>query len=184
MREVFKTHPEFTNYEVSNKGRVRSKARNWLGKKYLKPADNTNGYLFVNLYQDGKPYKRYVHALVLETFVGPRPEGFQGSHLSGKRKNNNLSNLKWASPEENASHKIWHGSSRGLTEAEIALVRTMKSMGETATALAERFEISRSTVTSYVNDPKYAGKFLSPVAQEALRLGGDPRFVKNKPVQV
>jgi len=45
--------------------------------------------------------KRYVHILVLEAFVGLRPEGLQGLHHDDDPQNNNIENLRWGTPSEN-----------------------------------------------------------------------------------
>lgn len=50
----------------------------------------------VTLCKEGKVYgPRAVHLYVLETFVGPRPEGMQACHGDGDPANNRLSNLRW-----------------------------------------------------------------------------------------
>lgn len=45
-----------------------------------------------------------IHILVLETFVGERPEGFTANHKDGNRYNNSLANLEWVSHSENVRH--------------------------------------------------------------------------------
>jgi hypothetical protein len=54
--------------------------------------------------------RKYVHQLVLEAFVGPRPDGYHACHCDGDRKNNALSNLRWDSPRENVMDKLKHGT--------------------------------------------------------------------------
>lgn len=44
---------------------------------------------------------RYAHRLVLETFVGPCPEGMQCRHLDGVGTNNDVANLRWGTASEN-----------------------------------------------------------------------------------
>ncbi len=67
---------------------------------------NDDGYCFVNLDLDGKTYSRSVHQLVLETFVGPRPEGMEACHYPDDDKSNNrLENLRWDTHGENAKDK-------------------------------------------------------------------------------
>jgi hypothetical protein len=52
----------------------------------------------------------YVHNLVLEAFVGPRPAGMECRHINGDRKDCRLENLAWGTKLENASDKIRHGT--------------------------------------------------------------------------
>lgn len=71
-------------YQVSDQGRVRSKdieKVDKLGRPWRKEGKihgihtKPNGYVYVNLKSSPKMQRRYVHQLVLETFIGPRPEG-------------------------------------------------------------------------------------------------------------
>lgn len=52
----------------------------------------------------------YVHALVMETFVGPRPEGSEIRHLDGDRCNNRVDNLKYGTHSENMMDRERHGT--------------------------------------------------------------------------
>lgn len=71
-------------YEISN---------NW---RRLSQFANTQGYLKVSLRRDGRAFNRFVHRLVLETFVGPCPAGMAGCHNPDPNpKNNRLVNLRW-----------------------------------------------------------------------------------------
>lgn len=75
----------------------------------LRPGKMVGGYLFVNLYQAAKVKTPVtVHRLVLEAFVGPRPDGMECRHLDGDPANNRLANLAWGSPVENASDRKRH----------------------------------------------------------------------------
>lgn len=89
-------------YRVSNLGRIESTYTNPLTKRVriimLRPAANKSGHLFVYL---GKGVKRYVHRMVLETFVGPAPEGHECLHADDQPANNVLTNLSWGTRAEN-----------------------------------------------------------------------------------
>ena len=113
------------HYEVSDQGRVRSLDRtvsHWRGGtrlrrgRCLKPgvAGGVGGYLHVVLMSDGKTRcNRTVHRLVLEAFVGLRPEGMQACHNDGDPHNNALSNLRWDTPASNNADKKAHGTWQG-----------------------------------------------------------------------
>lgn len=93
------------NYEVSDTGLVRKNG------KLKKPSLRQDGYLHVGIVEPGlKPRKVFLHRLVLEAFVGPRPEGMQCRHIDGNPLNNNLSNLCWGTQAENEADKIKHGT--------------------------------------------------------------------------
>jgi hypothetical protein len=73
--------------------------------KLLKPFPNDKGYLRVHV---GK--QRYVHDLVLEAWVGPRPPGrVHGCHADDNKTNNRLINLSWETAVANERAKVQHG---------------------------------------------------------------------------
>jgi hypothetical protein len=88
-------------YEVSDLGRVKS----LLGRcpLILRQQPDHEGYLQVTLYAGGASTSktRKVHHLVLEAFVGPRPEGAQTRHLNDIKSDNWLQNLVWGTGTEN-----------------------------------------------------------------------------------
>lgn len=88
-------------YKVSNYGNVLSVKSNRL----LKPFDN-KGYLRVQLWKDGKCFKRLVHRLVAEAFLEKPGDGYQVNHKDLNKKNNHVDNLEWVIPEENVRHAI------------------------------------------------------------------------------
>ena len=77
--------------------------------KQLKLHKDAGGYLRVGLCKNGKKKTFRVHNLVLEAFVGPKPEGMETRHLDGNRKNNHISNLKYGTPSENTQDTVKHG---------------------------------------------------------------------------
>lgn len=97
--------PEFPHYEVSDLGRVRR------GARVLKAWPIPQGYLYVTLC-DGIHHRRRVrvHVLVMEVFVGPRPEGMPDiRHLDGDPTNNVLANLTYGTKSENSLDIVRHG---------------------------------------------------------------------------
>lgn len=88
----FKVYPYNDRYLVSDQGYVKD----------IETGVVTNGHY------DKKGYKRvYVGKtrrlsnIVLETFVGPRPEGYQCDHKNAIRDDDRLDNLHWVTPNEN-----------------------------------------------------------------------------------
>lgn len=107
-------------YEVSDLGRVRSldrlltfpdgRSRRSPGR-ILKPwKSNRGGYPAVGIAVDGKKRKVFVHVLVLEAFVGPRPPGMACCHGDGNAENNCLANLRWDTYSSNNYDLVKHGS--------------------------------------------------------------------------
>jgi hypothetical protein len=70
------------------------------------------GYVRVTLTAlDGRKTSRTVHSLVLESFRGLRPPGFDHTrHLNGLKSDNTLDNLRWSTAKENMADKVLHGT--------------------------------------------------------------------------
>ena len=98
MNEEWKVIKDYSNYEISNTGKVRNK----ITKNILKFLLNKDNYLYVDLYNDNKKnatHKR-IHRLVAETFLGE--SNLVVNHIDGNKHNNVVNNLEWVSPEENS----------------------------------------------------------------------------------
>lgn len=101
-------------YEVSNLGRVRSTERlDSLGRPCrsveLRPDIRPSGHLRVTFSRDGSVRRFWVHRLVLDAFVGPRPKGTEGCHNDGDPTNNCVENLRWDTKSANALDRVRHG---------------------------------------------------------------------------
>lgn len=94
-------------YQVSNIGRVKRLAGspNCKIDRILSPAKDSNGYLFVYLSKNGKQKHYSIHRLVLENFSPvENMDKLQVNHLDENRQNNVLSNLEWATAQENINY--------------------------------------------------------------------------------
>lgn len=92
----------FENYAITLDGRIINNTT----KKYKKPTDNHSGkgYLYVDLYKDGKRHRKYVHRLVAEAYI-PNPLNLPFvNHIDGNPKNNNYKNLEWCTAKQNVEH--------------------------------------------------------------------------------
>jgi len=106
-------------YEVSNRGRVRGVNRvishQKTGSRTIKgqiiaQRIGRGGYFVVDLYSNQQQRRRKVHQLVLEAFVGPRPENFVACHANDVPTDNRLENLRWDSISANTCDSIANGS--------------------------------------------------------------------------
>lgn len=106
MQEIWKTIENFENYEISNKGNIRSKKNG-----ILKPQTNKSGYKEILLYKRQKYGKTLIksariHRLVLQAFEPiENPEKMQVNHIDNDRSNNRLDNLEWTTPKQNCNRK-------------------------------------------------------------------------------
>jgi hypothetical protein len=101
-----------------------------------------------------------VHVLVLEAFVGPRPEGMQACHFPDRDKtNNDVTNLRWGTPISNQGDRVLHGTdSRGeshgaskLTAKQVLIIRKRRRMGEVLRTIAEDFGVSIANIADIAN---------------------------------
>lgn len=142
-------------YEVSDLGRVRSKPRKGYainriyGGGIVTPTPNGKGYVIVRLCAK-KQKNRYIHSLVLESFVGPRPKGCEAAHNDNNRSNNLLSNLRWATKKENMADKIKHGTIGGEYAGGVKLTASQAieiyNSPLSETALSKRYGVTRSQI--------------------------------------
>lgn len=76
----------------------------------LAPGVRKDGRLSVVLNREGRRRTRLIHQLVLEAFVGPRPNGMEGCHNDGICTNNVWTNLRWDTRAGNAADTKRHGT--------------------------------------------------------------------------
>lgn len=144
--EIWKVVPGYENYEVSDQGQVRNRRTSRL----LTP---TGAYAGLAL---GRARKVRVHTLVLEAFIGPRPEGQQCRHMNGDKRDNRLSNLRWGTSQENHDDALRLGErpfgsrcpQAKLTESAVLVIRNST---EPVAVLAERYGVSKSVISEVRN---------------------------------
>lgn len=109
--ENWKAVPGFEGrYEVSDLGNVRSvdhyvrlvahgiETKRFSPGRVLRPGTTKSGHVSVAI---GRGNSRLVHQLVLEAFVGPRPDGYETLHMNHIPSDNRLANLKYGTRSEN-----------------------------------------------------------------------------------
>lgn len=113
----------------------------------IKANPDGRGYPRATIVVNGKRRYRYLHELILTTFMGPRPPGHLAAHLDGNPLNSAPSNLRWVTPRENVLHRNIHGTApRGrahwkgrLSDEDVLEIRNSPDRPK---ALAERFDVS------------------------------------------
>ena len=122
IKEVWRDIPEWEGfYQVSNLGNVRSLDRDieylnngtlttlHLKGKVLKQRADEEGYMRICLAKNGRTKLYGVHRLVAQAFI-PNPENKPTvNHIDGNKSNNYLSNLEWATLEEQYAHAVKTG---------------------------------------------------------------------------
>lgn len=96
--EMWKPIPDLPGYSVSNKGRIRKDSTG-----QIMVLSKNGGYCRITI-------SKHVHRLVAQAFLdAPNDESkCWVDHIDGNRSNNNVSNLRWVTPSENALSFGYH----------------------------------------------------------------------------
>lgn len=92
----WKPYPKDPRYLISDEGQVRGPMGKILKPRKVGPKNKP--YLAVHI---GIGNNSKIHHLVLDTFVGPRPAGYEALHADDDQNNNALSNLSWGTHADN-----------------------------------------------------------------------------------
>lgn len=158
--EIFKRHPIYKRYKVSDKGRIFSTISN----KFLKYSTTPAGYHVATLWENGECITTHVHKIVAQTFLA-NPEGKETiNHIDAVKTNNNLDNLEWATRQENHKHAVSLGLLRRgnevfgakLNESDVVEIRKAVKEGVKHHELARKYGVSRSNIGAIVNRKSWA----------------------------
>lgn len=158
MRERWKRLLDRPEYEASNMGRIRR-----IETGHVLKASDDGGKMVISLPRINRlpGQRKYVsvqlHKVILLAFRGPPPRGKPwGCHYNGDHSNNRLSNLRWASPDDNAADAIRHGTwahgeriggSRLRTKDVVAIRRRWAKGHETQKTIAADYGVVQSTIS-------------------------------------
>jgi len=140
-------------YWISDTGQVSSNKL-----KELKWSYNDKGYPYVTLSKNSRPKKRPIHQLVLEAFVGPRPDGMVACHNDGDVLNASVDNLRWDTQKNNLRDRDIHGTGyKGaghpkarLTNTLVVEIRGRHNAGEGVAKLSRAYGVSEGCVRGVV----------------------------------
>lgn len=125
-------------YQVSNYGRIKSLERyiEWkngirlVREKILKPTENENKYLRINLSKNDKPKTIKVHRLVAEAFIPNSENKPCIDHINTIRTDNRVENLRWVTYSENNLNPIslekFIKSKKGKNQPESSILKKSK----------------------------------------------------------
>lgn len=136
---------------ASADGRVFER-RNFRGRQRLlevaqKPS--TGGYRYVSIKRlNGHRCTRYVHWIIAETFLGPRPPRNVARHLDDVPANNSIKNLKWGTTRDNMLDAVRNGRRQPLklTADTAAYLKGQFRLGVSRKWLADLYGISETHV--------------------------------------
>ncbi len=100
---------DYPKYHIFRNGAVLSEGFDkFHPPRFLKHNVNTNGYMYVNLYYAHKKARPVsIHRLLATHFIDNPENKSCVDHIDRNRKNNKLTNLRWATPSENNSNVDW-----------------------------------------------------------------------------
>lgn len=157
-KERWRQIPDFSSYDVSSLGRVRTwKSRSRGRPKAMRQRKDDDNYYRVTLQSDaGKKCVKRVHILVARAFLGPARKHLV-LHKDGKRHRNMLSNLEYGTYQDNNDDKYIHGthgmgeqnSQAELTKRQVKKIYRLKGV-KTQVDIAEEFDISRQAVSDKI----------------------------------
>jgi len=185
INEEWRNIRNFSKYQVSNYGRVRS----WKGEGYYirKATKNQDGYLVIHLRnEDSKICSFRVHRLVLETFIGPCPKKYETNHKDGDKGNNRIKNLEWVTHQYNMQHAvkeglfnpswpIFIGEQQGnskLKNGEVWLIKKLLWHGLSTRKIAKIFKVGKSAIHSISSKRTWSHIGFEPTNQDRETFRG------------
>jgi hypothetical protein len=145
------------SYSVSSAGRVRRETpgRRTSAGKLLALTKMKIGYLSFAPVVNGKNRTTYIHAVVAEAFLGPRPSGHEINHIDGDKTHNDRSNLEYVSHAANMAHAARiglmvagerHPACR-ISNVMMMEIRAARRAGEKGVIVAKRYGVSQAMVS-------------------------------------
>jgi hypothetical protein len=112
--EIWKKYDDkiYLNLHVSNFGRIKL----WSGK-ITNGFSNIDGYKLTTVKNaiNGKSEKKLVHRLVADLFLEPPTNNTMTiNHIDGKKENNKIDNLEWATPSQQLEHTYKTGLRKNI----------------------------------------------------------------------
>ena len=149
---------DFPNYEISNKGRLRSIKLSV--KLYIKGNIKGSGYLQDSI-TDKNGKNRFIqrHRLVAIAFIDNPNNLPQVNHKDGNKLNNIIENLEWVTASENIKHafdigiKNLKGEKNNMAKLNMDIVNEIRELANTditLTKIAKLYNISIATVSLIV----------------------------------
>ena len=153
--------PGFPGYRIGTDGSVWSSRQLNKGHRgqwhrlHIR-VTNTRQHLSVSL-QDSVTKRgktRFIHSILLEAFVGPRPPGMLALHKNDIPHDNRLDNLYWGTESEQARDRVTNRHlPRGkahpngkLSDDDVRAIRLRSAHGDSRRTLARAFHVTYSHI--------------------------------------
>lgn len=156
MEKVIESFP---NYTITDNGVIYSIK----SKKIMKQHLDKDGYLVLNLSNNGVKKQCKVHRLVALSFI-PNPEGFDTvNHINHNKQDNRASNLEWMSNLNNAKDGCKYcpkysgekASAAKLTQMQAEQIRMDYANGISRKELSKQYNITTASIGNIINNKTY-----------------------------
>lgn len=142
---MWKTIPDWENYEVNEDGEVRNKT----SKRLITGDINNAGYYRICCYNKNNKKKFFRHRLVATLFL-ENPNNYQEvNHIDGNKSNNNVNNLEWCDRQHNERESRRIGIKK-YKPFKVVFNNGQVKNYECAIDLATELGVSRRTVQNYL----------------------------------
>jgi len=145
-------------FEVSNSGQVRR-----IGGKEISQFMDTRHqkahYMKVTLWckKEKKVYTRWVHRMVMETFIGKRPKNCVINHINFNKSDNRISNLEYITCSKNFRHSLRDGmDNKKLSQKAVLRIRKLFSFGVTPKEISSIYGINQDYASNIKNNKAWA----------------------------
>lgn len=100
-----------------------------------------------------------IHPLILEAYVGKRPNSYDACHNNGDKLDNRLENLRWDSRHNNLLDRKTHGTDnagdrhgrRKLSSNQVSNIRALYAAGFSQKSIAEVYKVHQGNISRIVN---------------------------------
>lgn len=148
MDEFWELVPGDYPYEVSDRGRVRNLRTGHVLIPMMTGSRRPSAQRAKVRISKNPRVDLEIGTLVLTMFCGPRPDGAVVMHLDDDPTNNHISNLRWATPTDNARDmaRKGRGGNQRLGPEQVADIRRRRAAGERGRALALEYGVSEQRI--------------------------------------
>ena len=101
INEEWRSISGFINYQISNIGRIR----NVRTGRILKPRQDKDGYLLIDLCENNIRKTSKVHRLVAAELIDNPDNKSYIDHVDHNKQNNCINNIRWVSSSENSMNR-------------------------------------------------------------------------------
>lgn len=140
------------HYEISSFGRIRRLTGPTQGLVLRRRINSQWAYDYCALSANGERKEAKVHRVMAMSFIGlPPSPSHHVAHWDGRSLHNHLSNLRWATPLENASDQFRNGAvaAAKLTADQVRNIRVLhRERGMSHAAISRLIGISRPAVSA------------------------------------